>query len=115
MRFEGVCGFPITPADANGRVDVAGVRRLVTRMVAGGVDAIGLLGSTGCAVYFSRAERRRAVEKPRSLRRRGRVPVMVGVGALRTDEAVGLARDAAAAGAAGGVAAAGVLHAVIRG
>jgi 4-hydroxy-tetrahydrodipicolinate synthase len=98
MRFAGVCGFPITPADADGRIDTAAVRRLVARMVAGGVATIGLLGSTGCAVYFSRAERRRAVEAAVD-EAAGRVAVMVGVGALRTDEAVALARDAASCGA----------------
>ena len=98
MRFNGVCAFPITPADADGRIDTAGVRRLVARMVAGGVGAIGLLGSTGCAVYFSRGERRRAVEAAVD-EAAGRADVMVGVGALRTDEAMALAHDAAACGA----------------
>ncbi len=100
MRFEGVCAFVLTPADANGRIDAPGVRRVVGRAVAGGVNSIGLLGSTGCAVYFSRGERARAVEAAVA-EAAGRVPVLVGVGALRTDEAVGLARDAAACGAGG--------------
>ena len=100
MRFAGLCAFPITPAGEDGRIDTAGVRALVGRAVAAGVGSIGLLGSTGCAVYFSRAERGRAVEEAVAAAA-GRVPVLVGVGALRTDEAAALARDAAACGAGG--------------
>src|SRR3954463_6216345 len=65
-----------------------------------GVDSIGLLGSTGTYAYLTRAERRRAVEAAAGCLG-GRVPLIVGVGALRTDDAQDLARDAAAAGADG--------------
>ena len=100
--FSGLAAFPITPADADGRVDVAAVRRLVRRLADAWVDSIGLLGSTGTYAYLSRAERRRAIEAAVD-EAAGRVPVMAGVGALRTDEAVALARDAKAAGAGAGL------------
>jgi 4-hydroxy-tetrahydrodipicolinate synthase len=96
--FSGLAAFPITPADADGRVDVAGVRLLVRRLAEAKVDSIGLLGSTGTYAYLSRSERRRAIEAAVD-KAGGAVPVMAGVGALRTDEAVALARDAKAAGA----------------
>jgi 4-hydroxy-tetrahydrodipicolinate synthase len=102
MVTEGLSAFPITPADAGGHVDVAALCRLVARLGAAGVDSIGVLGSTGSYPYFSRAERRRALDAALD-ETAGRSPVMVGVGALRTDEAVRLAQDAKAAGAAAGL------------
>ncbi|MFD2250750.1 4-hydroxy-tetrahydrodipicolinate synthase [Pseudochelatococcus lubricantis] len=103
MTFpNGLCAFPITPADHAGRVDIAALRRLVARLSDAQVDSIGLLGSTGVYMYLTRDERRRAVEA--ALDEIGsRTPVVVGIGALRTDEAVGLAQDARAIGAAAGL------------
>lgn len=103
--LEGLSAFPITPADAGGRVDVQALRSLLSPLVAAEVDSIGLLGSTGSYPYLTRGERRRAVEAAVDVAG-GRVPVLVGVGALRTDEAVQLASDARAAGAAAGLLAA---------
>jgi len=100
--FTGLAAFPITPADADGRVDLAGVRQLVRRLADAKVDSIGLLGSTGTYAYLSRDERRRAIEAAVD-EAGGAVPIMAGVGALRTDEAVQLARDAKAAGAGAGL------------
>jgi len=100
--FTGLAAYPITPADPDGIVDAEGLRRLVRRLVEARVDAIGLLGSTGTYPYLSRAERRRAIEA--AVEEAGGVlPVMAGVGALRTDEAVALAKDAKAAGASAGL------------
>lgn len=100
--LTGLSAFPITPSDAGGHVDVAAVRKLVGRLCAAGVDSIGLLGSTGSYPYLSRFERRRALDAALE-ETNARVPILVGVGALRTDEAVGLAQDAKAAGAAAGL------------
>lgn len=60
MLLRGLSAFPITPADASGRVDVAALRRLVTSLGAAGVDSIGLLGSTGSYPYLSRRAAPRA-------------------------------------------------------
>jgi 4-hydroxy-tetrahydrodipicolinate synthase len=98
MRLKGLAAFPITPSDADGRVDAGALRRLVARICASGADSIGVLGSTGTYAYLSRAERRRALDAALD-EAGGRLPVLVGIGALRTDEAVRLARDAKAAGA----------------
>ncbi|MFP3435045.1 dihydrodipicolinate synthase family protein, partial [Paraburkholderia sp. SIMBA_061] len=51
-------------------------------------------------VYLSRSERRRAVAAAAEVLG-GRTALIVGVGALRTDDAEALARDAADAGADG--------------
>jgi len=102
MLLRGLSAFPITPADAEGRVDLAALRRLVARLNAAKVDSIGLLGSTGTYAYLSRSERRRALDAALE-EVAGQAPILVGVGALRTDEAVRLAQDAKAAGAAAGL------------
>ncbi|WP_029006182.1 dihydrodipicolinate synthase family protein [Azorhizobium doebereinerae] len=104
IELKGLSAFPITPADADGHVDTAALGRLIAPLCAAKVDSIGLLGSTGTYAYLTRTERRRAIEAARAVA--GDVPILVGVGALRTDEAVRLAQDAKAAGAAAGLLAA---------
>jgi len=96
--FRGLSAFPLTPADADGRVDAAAFGQLLARLGAAGVDSVTVLGSTGTFMYLRREERRRAVETAVE-RLNGRAPVIAGVGALRTDDAVALAQDARAAGA----------------
>jgi len=106
MAFlSGLSAFPITPSDRDGRVDTTAVRKLIGRLCEARVDSIGLLGSTGTYMYLSREERRRALSAALE-ETDARAPVVVGVGALRTDEAVRLAQDAKALGAAAGLLAA---------
>lgn len=100
--LTGLSAFPITPTDGAGKVDTAALCRLVDRLVAAEVDSIGLLGSTGTYLYLTREERRRAQEAV--VKHTGnRIPLVVGVGALRTDDAIHLAQDAKALGAAVGL------------
>ncbi|ARO24877.1 dihydrodipicolinate synthase family protein [Rhizobium sp. S9] len=96
--FHGLSAFPPTPADPDGRVDIEGLCRLLEPLCEAGVTSIGLLGSTGIYAYLKREERLRAVTAAVECVK-GRVPLLVGAGALRTDCAVDLARDAEAAGA----------------
>lgn len=96
--FAGVSAFPLTPL-RDDRLDEDALARLVGRAVAAGVDSVGVLGSTGVAPYLTREERRRTVV--RAVAEAGDVPVLAGVGALRTSDVVAHAQDAAAAGAAG--------------
>lgn len=102
MPLTGLSAFPITPSDTAGRVDTAALRDLLAPLLAAQVDSIGLLGSTGTYAYLARDERRRAVEAAVDAAG-GRIPILVGVGALRTDEAVRLAQDARSAGASAGL------------
>ena len=96
--FKGLSAFPLTPMDESG-IDMPAFARLVQRLVAAGVDSIGALGSTGSYAYLSRAERAQvaalAVEQAQG------VPVVVGIGALRTRDVLALADDAQKAGASG--------------
>src|SRR5947209_2508087 len=98
--FHGLSAFPLTPADEHGRVDTASLGVLLDRLVAAGVGSIGLLGSTGIFAYLTRAQMRRTIEAA-AKQVSGRIPIIVGVGALRTDDAREFARDAQAAGADG--------------
>ena len=97
--FRGISAFPITPCNAAGQVDTANLQGLVGRLCEAQVNSIGLLGSTGTYAYLDPAERLRAVEAAAEVK--GDTPLIVGVGALRPDTAVNLARDAAKAGADG--------------
>jgi len=81
------------------------LQALIARLCKADVDSIGLLGSTGTYAYLSQQERRRAVEAAVQTAD-GRKPILVGIGALRTDAAVLLAKDAKAAGATAGLLAA---------
>lgn len=103
--LSGLSAFPITPSDRDGRVDAPALRRLVARLCAAKVDSIGLLGSTGSYMFLSREERRRAIAAALD-ETGGQTPLVVGVGALRTDEAVRLAQDAKSLGATAGLLAA---------
>ncbi|WP_411837107.1 dihydrodipicolinate synthase family protein [Paracoccus sp. ME4] len=100
QALRGLCAFPITPADADGRIVEADLRRILSRIVRAQVDSIGLLGSTGNYAYLPLDERRRALEIALDAVG-GRMPVIVGVGALRTGDAEALARHAREAGAQG--------------
>lgn len=97
--FTGLSAFPITPMTSAGDVIVPDLKGLVRRIEAGGADSIGLLGSTGTYMFLTREERRRAVAA--AITSVSSTPIIVGVGALRTDDAQSLARDAAEEGAAG--------------
>ena len=96
--FRGMSAFPITPSDEHGRVDTGALRTLLVRLTDARVDSIGLLGSTGSYPYLDRGERRRAIEAAVD-QVGGKTPILVGIGALRTNDAVQYGQDAKAAGA----------------
>lgn len=98
--FDGLSAFPLTPTDAAGRLQADVLCRFLERLRMAGVDSVGLLGSTGGYAYLAREERQRAVRAAVECVG-GETPIIVGVGALRTDEAQTLALDAKAAGADG--------------
>ncbi|MCQ8241553.1 dihydrodipicolinate synthase family protein [Rhizosaccharibacter radicis] len=96
--FRGLCAFPLTPTDADGTVRREALAGLVRRLGAAAVDSVCVLGSTGTFAYLDRRARRAAIESA-AAELGGRVPLMAGVGALRTEDAVLFAQDAAAIGA----------------
>ncbi|BCW36218.1 dihydrodipicolinate synthase family protein [Arthrobacter sp. StoSoilA2] len=94
--FNGLSAFPLTPMNGES-VDLDAVARLAARAAQSGADSLGVLGSTGNYAYLSREERRMVLEV--SVQAAGGVPVLAGVGAVRTRDVLILAGDAHAAGA----------------
>ncbi|RWZ52579.1 dihydrodipicolinate synthase family protein [Labedella phragmitis] len=94
--FTGLSAFPHSPL-RDDVVDESAYGVLIERLVAAGVDSITALGSTGAYMYLDRAERRRVATA--AVRHAGSIPVMVGIGALRTSQVLRLADDAQEAGA----------------
>lgn len=98
--FKGLSAFPLTPNDTDGKLIEDTLCVFLERIHEAGADSIGLLGSTGGYAFLTREQRLHTINTAvRSIG--GRTPIIVGVGALRTDEAQALARDAADAGADG--------------
>jgi len=96
--FTGLSAFPLTPL-AHDAVDEAAFVRLVQRLAAAQVDSITVLGSTGSYAYLSAEERSRVARL--AVEHAGNVPVVVGVGALRTSHVLTNVELAEGAGASG--------------
>jgi len=94
--FTGLSAFPLTPLKGE-MVDLKAVSLLVSRAARAGVDSLGVLGSTGNYAYLSREERRAVLEA--SVDAADGVPVLAGVGAVRTRDVLALTEDARVAGA----------------
>ncbi len=95
--FSGLSAFPLTPLHDDA-LDERAYAAMVGRLASSGVDSITALGSTGAYAYLSLDERRRAARV--AAEQAGDVPLIVGVGALRTSSVLRLAEDAANVGAA---------------
>jgi len=97
MRFTGTYTALITPF-RNGAVDVSAFQSLIERQIAGGVDGIVPVGTTGESPTLDTAEHieviRLAVEAAA-----GRCEVIAGTGANATSEAIELTRAAEQLGA----------------
>lgn len=101
--FNGLSAFPLSPADADGKLDADTFRRILRHLADAradgrGLDSICILGSTGTYAYLSPDERMLAAEAAVD-QIGGQVPLIVGIGTLRTDDAVRLARHADQTGA----------------
>lgn len=104
-KIQGIIPPMITPLLGEDTIDRKGAEQLVERMIAGGVHAIFLLGTTGESQSLSLACRYEFVELVCGLVA-GRVPVLVGITETSLTESVKLAEKAKECGAAGVVAAA---------
>jgi 4-hydroxy-tetrahydrodipicolinate synthase len=98
--FHGVFPYLVSPIAPDGSVLEAELRRLVDHLIASGVHGLTPLGSTGEFAYLDASQRRRIVEVVVDQAAR-RVPVVAGVAATTTADAVRQARDYAAIGADG--------------
>ena len=95
--FQGVWPALFTPVNQHEQPNGKELEKLVELQVRQEVDGIYLLGSTGQGFLFNEQERKRIAEEAISIVN-GRLPVMVHVGALNTEESVRLAKHAAKLG-----------------
>ncbi|NYS59617.1 dihydrodipicolinate synthase family protein [Vreelandella salicampi] len=96
--FHGLSAFPLTPMNEQGLQEREFIR-LVEHLAEAEVDSIGALGSTGSYAYLSQAERARVTQL--AVASADKVPVIVGIGALRTRDVLIHAENAQLAGASG--------------
>ncbi len=94
----------VTPLDEQRKIDYKGTENLVNHLIAGGVHAIFVLGTTGEAQSLSLEERTSLVEFTGKVID-GRVPYLVCVTDTSIDDSVALAETAKEAGACAVVAA----------
>jgi len=89
--FHGVFPYLVSPIDADGRVRTGVLGRLCDDLIAAGVHGLTPLGSTGEFAYLNNAQRAMVVQTTVDAAR-GRVPVVAGVAATTTSDAVAQAR-----------------------
>ena len=98
--FKGVIPAVLTAFDKNEEIDEKGMRELVSYLISKGVNGLYLTGSTGEGFTMSSEERKRVVEIVMD-ENKGRVPVVVHVGAIGTKLSIDLAKHAEEVGADG--------------
>jgi 4-hydroxy-tetrahydrodipicolinate synthase len=89
--FHGVFPYLVSPLDAGGRVNADVLGRLVDDLIGAGVHGLTPLGSTGEFAYLDSAQRAAVVRTTIDAARK-RVPVVAGVAATATADAVAQAR-----------------------
>lgn len=100
LKLEGIYTPLITPFHADGSFDLDALAELVERLIAAGVHGLISGGSTG-ENYAETVEERLELARFITERTAGRLPVIVGTGAMRTPDSVALAQGAREMGAAG--------------
>ena len=98
--FKGVIPAVLTVFDKNEEIDEKGMREVISYLIDKGVDGLYLTGSTGEGFTMSSEERKRVVEIVID-ENKGRVPVVVHVGAIGTKLSIDLAKHAEMVGADG--------------
>ena len=98
MRFEGIYTPLVTPYHTDFSVNEAALEAVVDHLVVGGVNGIIVAGTTGEYYAQTAEERVWMMNRVRDLIA-GRVPMIVGTGAIRTEDSIEYAKAAVAAGA----------------
>jgi len=98
--FHGVFPYLVSPVDAAGRIKADVLGRLADDLIAAGVHGLTPLGSTGEFAYLGNAQRLDVVRATIEAAS-GRVPVIAGVAATVTADAVAQARSYQKLGADG--------------
>jgi 4-hydroxy-tetrahydrodipicolinate synthase len=98
--FHGVFPYLVSPIDSSGRIKTDVLGRLSDDLIKAGVHGLTPLGSTGEFAYLN-AEQRTAVVQATIEAANKRVPVVAGVAATATDDAVAQAKSYQRLGADG--------------
>jgi 4-hydroxy-tetrahydrodipicolinate synthase len=98
MRFHGIIPPAVTPMRANEDVDLPRLRETLDRLLAAGVHAQFVLGTTGEFYALDEAEKQAVIAEAVAHTNK-RVPVIAGTGAETTREAVRLTKMAEREGA----------------
>ncbi len=99
MKLRGTITAMITPFDRTGAVDYGKLREVVAGQVAGGVEGICAVGTTGESPTLTHEEHHKVIEKTIEYAA-GRLAIIAGTGANSTAEAVSLTKAAIAMGGA---------------
>lgn len=86
-RFRGLGVALVTPFRANGAIDYAGLEKLIEHQIAGGVDYVVTMGTTGESVTLTKAEKQELLAQTIGYVR-NRVPVVLGLGGNNTAEVI---------------------------
>lgn len=100
MEFSGIIPYLVSPIDSSGKVMEIPLRRLVEALIGQGVHGLSPLGSTGEVAYLSFKQRLEIVRIVVD-QAAGRVPVIPGVAAYSTAQAVVQAQAFTSAGVGG--------------
>jgi 4-hydroxy-tetrahydrodipicolinate synthase len=95
MKFEGIYTPAITPLTANGEIDKSGFAEVLEYLVESKVHGIIIGGSTG-EYYAHTAQERIALATQAKDVIGGRLPLVIGTGAIRTEDSVEYATAARA-------------------
>ncbi|MDO5371023.1 dihydrodipicolinate synthase family protein [Paracoccus sp. (in: a-proteobacteria)] len=100
MTLEGIYTPLVTPLKEDGAFDLVRLEELVERLIEKGVHGLISGGSTG-ENYAQTVEERLELARFVTARVNGRLPVIVGTGAMRTPDSIALAQGAREMGADG--------------
>ena len=99
MKLKGTITALVTPFDKTGAVDYGKLRALVEEQVAGGVEGICSVGTSGESPTLSHEEHHLVIEKTIEFAG-GKTKIIAGTGANSTSEAISLTKAAIAMGGA---------------
>ncbi|MDN3687054.1 dihydrodipicolinate synthase family protein [Cyclobacterium jeungdonense] len=92
-KLKGVWPAMLTPLNEEGRPDIGQLEKWLEVLISQGMDGLYLLGSTGQGFLLSEGDRKRVTEVSAAVNS-GRVPIIVQVGSMTTNESVRLAKHA---------------------
>ncbi|MEQ1162091.1 dihydrodipicolinate synthase family protein [Acinetobacter calcoaceticus] len=98
MKLNGIIGYPVTPFSDDNTINIAVLKQMLDLLIENGCDAIAPLGSTGESAYLEWDEwclvAKTSIESINK-----RLPVIIGISELTTDQAIKKAQIAQSYGA----------------